>query len=158
MESAYFDTSALVKRYVAEAGSKWVNTLFESLPTLTIFTSQLTVVETTCAFSRRMREGALSSEDYEKLLTAFDYDITYKYIVADVMQITIDTACQLAARHPLRAYDAVHVATAILINHEMVKKTRQSLTFICADNRLLDIAQAENLNTENPNNYSSVSY
>ena len=27
MEFAYFDTSALVKRYVAEVGSPWVNSL-----------------------------------------------------------------------------------------------------------------------------------
>ncbi|MDM8535473.1 type II toxin-antitoxin system VapC family toxin [Desulfobacterales bacterium HSG17] len=157
MESAYFDTSALVKRYVEETGSQWVNALLISLRTLTIFTSQLTVVETTCAFSRRMREGTLSSKDYEKLMTAFGYDTTYRYIVADVMHITIETACELSGRHPLRAYDAVHLATAILINREMIRNSRQSLTFICADNRLLNIAQAENLHTENPNDHSSGS-
>ena len=153
MDSAYFDTSALVKQYVAEVGSQWVNSLLAPPHTLIIFTSQLTVVETTCAFSRRMREGALSSEDYETLLEAFKYDTTYQYIIADVMPVTIETACQLSATHPLRAYDAIHLATALLLNREMLRNNRDGLTFICADNRLLDIAQVENLNTENSNDH-----
>ena len=68
METAYFDTSALVKRYVAEEGSQWIKTLCAPPNNLIVCTSQMTVVETACAFSRRMREGALSSEDYKKLL------------------------------------------------------------------------------------------
>lgn len=152
MESAYFDTSALVKRYVTESGSRWINSLLVFPCTLTVFTSQLTLVETTCAFSRRMREGSLSSQDYEELLKAFRYDIEYRYIVADVMPITVETACELSETHPLlRAYDAIHLATALLINCEIVRNNKPPLTFICADKRLLEIAQAENLQTENPN-------
>jgi predicted nucleic acid-binding protein len=153
MGTAYFDTSALVKRYVAEEGSQWIKTLFAPPINLIAFTSQLTVVETTCAFSRRMREGDLSSEDYEKLLTAFNYDVTYRHIVADVTQTTIETACDLAGIHPLRAYDAIHLATALLINRELIKNSRHPLTFVCADNRLIDIAKTENLHTENPNHH-----
>ncbi len=156
MEFAYFDTSALVKRYVAEVGSPWVNSLLTFPRTLTIFTSQLTVVETTCAFSRRRREGTLSSKNYEDLLAAFNYDTAYRYIVADVMQVTVDTACELSGTHPLRAYDAIHLATALLLNGEIIRNNKPPLTFICADNRLLEIAQAENLRTENPNDHGSV--
>jgi hypothetical protein len=57
---AYFDTGDLLKHYVREIGSGWVNALFGSSPAPIIFTSQLTVVEAVCAFSRRLREGALS--------------------------------------------------------------------------------------------------
>ena len=153
MQTAYFDTSTLVKRYVAEPGSHWVNSLLTASHAVTVFTSQLAVVETTCAFSRRRREGALASKDYEKLLTAFSYDLENRYIVADVMRTNIETACDLAGTHPLRAYDAVHLATAWLLNREMIRNNRQPLTFICVDNRLLDIAQAENLHTENPNDH-----
>jgi hypothetical protein len=151
MEAAYFDTSALVKRYVTEAGSRRINALLVSPCTLTVFTSQLTLVETTCAFSRRMREGALTLKNYRELLAAFRYDTEYRYIVADVMPITVETACELAGRHPVRAYDAVQLATALLINGEIVRNNKPPLTFICADKRLLEIAQAENLHTENPN-------
>jgi hypothetical protein len=153
MEIGYFDTSALIKRYVAETGTHWINALFASPGNLIVCTSQLTVVETACAFSRRKREGALSLEDYNKLLTAFDYDVTYRFVVADVTHATIETACDLAGIHPLRAYDATHLATALLINRELIKNSEHSLTFFCADNRLVDIAKAENLRTENPNDH-----
>lgn len=153
METAYFDTSALVKRYVAEEGSQWIKTLCAPPNNLIVCTSQMTVVETACAFSRRMREGALSSKDYKKLLTAFDYDATYRYIVVDVTRTTIETACDLAGIHPLRAYDAIHLATALLINRELIKNSRHPLTFIRADNRLVDIVKTENLHTENPNDH-----
>ena len=153
MESAYFDTSALVKRYVAETGSHWVNALLAPSCTLPIFTSQLTVVEATCAFARRAREDTLASKNYDDLLAAFNYDTAYRYIIADVMQITVETACQLSGTHPLRAYDAIHLATALLLNREMIRNNKPSMTFICADKRLLDIAEAENLDTENPNDH-----
>jgi len=150
---AYFDTSALLKHYVREIGSGWVNALFASSPAPIIFTSQLTVVEAVCAFSRRLREGALSSEAYSRLLTAFDYDVSYKYVIADVMPIAIDAACQLAGRHPLRAYDALHLATAWLINRELVQNGKSPLIFICADDRLASISKAEGLLMENPNRH-----
>ncbi|MCP4111447.1 MAG: type II toxin-antitoxin system VapC family toxin [Desulfobacteraceae bacterium] len=152
METAYFDTSALIKRYVAETGSRWVNALLASSRP-TVFISQLTVIESVCGFSRRLREGAFSGDDYNRLLAAFDYDTVSRYVIADIMPVTIDTACQMAGRHPLRAYDAVHLATAWLINRELIRNGRYPLTFVCSDNRLLAVCRNEGLLTENPNNY-----
>lgn len=153
MEIAYFDTSALVKRYVSEVGSNWVNNLLNPSNHLILFTSHLTVVEATCAFSRRLRERAISQNDYQTLRSALNYDITYEYIVVDIMQVTIGKACQLAANHPLRAYDAIHLSTALLLNNELIENRKSPLTFICADNRLISIAEAENLSTDNPNHH-----
>lgn len=153
MKIAYFDTSALLKRYVSETGSRWVNTFLTSFPEPVVFTSQLTAVETACAFSRRLRDGTLTLSEYDRLLIASDYDFTYRYIVADVIQAMIDTARQLAGRHPLRAYDALHLATAWLLNRELLLNNKSPLTFICADNRLILIARAEGLQAENPNEY-----
>ena len=65
METTCFDISALVKQYVAEEGSQWINTLCAHPNNPIVRTSQLTVVESARAFPRRMREGALSSEDYK---------------------------------------------------------------------------------------------
>jgi hypothetical protein len=65
----------------------------------------------------------------------------------------IDTACQLANRNPLRAYDAVHLATAWLLHQELLNGGHESLVFVCADVRLLDIAKDEGLQIENPNDH-----
>jgi len=149
----YFDTSALVKRYVAEAGSEWVNALLDSADAPLIFTSHLTLVEATCAFARRAREGNLLPQALEDVLRLFQYDLTHLYHSLDVIPATIDTARQLALAHPLRAYDAVQLATAQLANQQLIHTDKPSLTFISADDRLVNIARATGLTVDNPNDH-----
>lgn len=67
--------------------------------------------------------------------------------------MTIDTARQLANKHPLRAYDAIQLATAWLINQELQKAGKSPLLFVAADDQLLVTAQAEGLPTDNPNHH-----
>jgi predicted nucleic acid-binding protein len=150
---AYFDTSALLKQYVTETGSNWVRTYLASVTAPAVFTSQLTAVEATCAFARRLREGTLLPAAHAKVVRAFDYDITYRYNLLDVMPVTIDTARQLANQHPLRAYDAVQLATAWLLNQNLLHTGKPPLTFICTDDRLVAIAQAAGLLTDNPSHH-----
>lgn len=149
---AYLDTSALVKRYIAEVGSGRVRALLNA-PTTRAFTSLLTAVEGTCTFARRRREGMLSPEDHGHVRDAFDYDLKYRYRVLQIEQTVIDTARHMANRNPLRAYDAVQLATAWLLNRDLVDAGQPPLTFVCADDRLIDVAQAEGLLTDNPNHY-----
>jgi predicted nucleic acid-binding protein len=141
MSVAYFDTSALVKCYITELGSDWARTLLEN-ERPNVFTSLMTAVEAACTFARRQREGVLSSDDHHQLLIVFDYDFAYRYNVLGVEPIVIDTA-----RH------AVHLATAWLLNEELLRAEKSSLTFVCADERLIAIAQAEGLLTDNPNHH-----
>lgn len=152
VSTVYFDTSALVKRYIAEAGSDWIRALFD-VQTPIVFTSRLTVIEGVCTFARRQREGMLSPRDHRQLLTIFDYDFAHRYNILDVETMVIDTARQMANRHPLRAYDAVQLATAWSLDRDLVSNGEAPLTFICADDRLLSVAQTEGLRTDNPNHY-----
>jgi predicted nucleic acid-binding protein len=149
----YLDTSALIKRYVAEVGSEWIRDLLVCSGAPTACTSHLTVVEAACAFARRRREGFLSPEDHAETLRAFDHDFAYAYNILDVTTEVLDAARSLANEYPLRAYDAVHLATAWLANRELVQAGQPPLIFICADDRLLDVAVAVGLMTENPNRY-----
>jgi predicted nucleic acid-binding protein len=150
----YLDTSALLKQYVAEIGTDWVKALLASPSSPVVFTSHLTLIEATCAFARKLREGVLTPTVHSKILTAFDYDLTYRYNILDVVEVTIDTARRLANQHPLRAYDSVHLATAWLSNQELLRADKPPLTFIAADDRLIAIAQTEGLLTDNPNHHS----
>lgn len=68
---AYFDTSALLKRYVTETGTQWVKNLLSADDAPLVFTSHLTVVEATCAFARRACEGDLSPQALDNLLRLF---------------------------------------------------------------------------------------
>jgi len=69
------------------------------------------------------------------------------------MPVTIDTARQLANQHPLRAYDAVQLATSWLLNQNLLHTGKPPLTFICADDCLIASAQTEGLLTDNPNHH-----
>ena len=151
VEVVYLDTSALVKHYVTEPGSKWLDALLAAEDCLLVLTSHLTWVEATCAFARRAREGTLSAQDLEQVLRLLEYDITHRYHTLDVTPLTIDTARQLAVAQPLRAYDAVQLATAHLANRELVRAGKPPLVFLSADTRLVDIARAIGLPTDNPN-------
>ena len=67
--------------------------------------------------------------------------------------MTIETACTLANKHPLRAYDAMHLATAWLLIQELLRAGGQPLTFVSADDTLLGIAYVVGLQAENPNHH-----
>jgi len=150
---AYFDTSALLKQYVTETGSGWIKTYLVASPALIVFTSSLTTVEAICAFARRLRDGTLTPLVYATVVKAFDYDIAHRYNLLDVMPVTLETARRLATQHPLRAYDAMRLATAWLLNQDLLNSGQAPLTFICADDRLLAVVHSEGLLTDNPNHH-----
>ena len=62
----------------------------------------------------------------------------------------ITQACQLLTRHPLRAYDAVQLAAALIANAALLAGALPPLTLLSADARLLHIASVEGLRIENP--------
>ena len=68
----YCDTSALVKQYLHEAGSKIVLELLKTGEK--VYTASLTYAETHAAFSRRNREGRLTRETTRRLALRFDKD------------------------------------------------------------------------------------
>jgi predicted nucleic acid-binding protein len=90
-------------------------------------------------------------------LRAFEYDVQNKLNILDVGPTVISTAQRLANQHPLRAYDAVQLASAWLANENLIRAEQRPLTFVCADNHLVAVAQAEGLLTENPSQYLEVS-
>ena len=154
----YFDSSALVKLYILEPGSRWVRRLIETpqASSPSVISSKLSVVETTGAFFKRHRQGLISENLKQRLVARFLYDTQYRYSLTapgdDVLKLAID----LFQRHPLRAYDAVQLATALVVNKQ-IQATRQravALTFISADAALCQAARAEGLVAENPNSHA----
>jgi hypothetical protein len=53
--------------------------------------------------------------------------------------------------HPLRAYDATHLATALTAQRFLTSQSSPSLVFLSADDRLSRAASAEGLAADNPN-------
>ena len=153
MSDYYLDTSALVKRYIDETGSVWLRALVDPALYPVLVVSQLLIVEMTSAFNRRLREGTVNRSDYARMMDAFRDDCLIEYKIMPLNESIIDLACELLERHPLRAYDAIHLGTALAINRLLATHRMPALTFLCADERLLNAATAEGLAVDNPNHH-----
>jgi len=151
MVGYYLDTSAMLKRYVDEPGSSWLRTQIGLAASLV--SSQLLIVEITSAFNRRVREGTLTPAEYRRLRDIFRDDCRNEYQMIALLDPVVDLACDLIERHPLRGYDAVHLATALIAHQSLRVRGLPGLVFLCADDRLLGAATAEGLTADNPNNH-----
>ncbi|MEW6668332.1 MAG: type II toxin-antitoxin system VapC family toxin [Thermodesulfobacteriota bacterium] len=153
MTTYYLDTSALIKRYVDEAGSDWLRATVSRRGSASILVANLAIVEVTSALMRRVRDGSLTSTDYASLQSAFRNDLMMEYSLMNVVDNTINRAKSLIEQHPLRGYDAVHLATALVANEQLVLHNLSPIIFLSADDRLNDAASAEGLAVDNPNNH-----
>jgi predicted nucleic acid-binding protein len=131
----YFDTSALVKLYFAEQGS---GTVLRALGVSSQnATSMVTYVETMSALSRKLRMRELDDDAFRRHKSEFERDWEY------MIKLALDTlicgrAAELVEHFPLKAYDAIHLASA-----ELVRRTAVSeVTFACFDAGLCRAAAA----------------
>ena len=133
----YFDASALAKRYVRETGSTTVRRLLASGSAAT---SRLSDVEVSSAIVRRAREGAFTIDERDRMLAALQHDVPALAMVELTPEITAD-ARTLLLRYPLRAGDAVQLASALYLQRQLARP----VPFVAYDRRLVLAARAEGL-------------
>lgn len=129
----FLDTSAFAKRYVAEPGSDRVWALCQRADSLVV--SVICLPELIFTLSRLVREKKLAKADYRKLKGDAMADLAD----VDVCQITpgvMSSVVSLLESHPLRAMDAIHVASAIAVAPD---------TFVSADHRQISAARRAGL-------------
>lgn len=96
------------------------------------------------------REGALSPVIRQELWQAFQFDFTYRFQTIKVGLNVLTMAEALAFQHPLRAYDAMQLASAQIANRRLLRRGNPGLTFLSADTRLLEVARLVGFTVENP--------
>ncbi len=153
MSALFLDSSALIKRYVIESGTAWIQALAAPHTNNKLIIARITWVEVLSALSRRYREGNLSPASVTKSIRTFRYDLDIQYQVVELDRTLAEVAGQLIGKRPLRAYDAVQLASALQVQSAFKRAGSSELTFLSADDRLLAIAQAEGLITDNPNHH-----
>ena len=157
MAQYFLDTSAIVKRYASfEAGHFWVDALCAAAAGNVIFASDVAVVEVVAAFCRmaRTQPPRLSEARRNQLIALFrahDGASTYAFVAVD--HLLCERAADLCLTHPLRAYDAVQLACALVIRDQAAAARLPPPTFVSADIELLAAAVAEGLTIENPNGH-----
>jgi len=152
MGSFYLDSSAIVKYYVPEKGSAWMRELIDAEEHESAI-SQLTLVEVAAAVEKRWRMKEISQRHRVRTLAQLGIDYRQRYTIVRISDSVIELAVDLTGRHPLRAYDAVQLATALRLNQLMLDNRLAPLIFVSADDLLCEAAKAEGVNAENPNDY-----
>ncbi len=137
----YLDTSALVKLYVKESGSQEVKKAVEEAQIVS--TSRVAYVEAMAGTARKYREGELSKEEYDQVVEYLirDWD---NYFIVEVSEGVAKLGGILTERHPLRGFDAIHLASALLLRN----KTGLDVSFSCFDKRLNQAAKEEGLTVD----------
>lgn len=154
MSYLYFDSSALVKRYLTEIGSAWVLACTDLAAGNTIVVSEITRVEVAAAFAARHRaSGGISRQERDDALNLLLRHFDTEYQIASLDRVTISRAVNLTQTYRLRGYDAIQLATALATNQALTAAGLPGLTFIAADDDLLAAAQSEGLAADNPNHY-----
>lgn len=136
----YLDTSALVKKYFKEVGSADIISLWKE--SIAIATSSIAYAETMASFFRKKREADISEKTINKTVDIFqkDWESFVRITATNDLNAKID---RLVALHPLRGFDAIHLASALIVN----KRVPENFLFACFDKRLLKAAITEGLKT-----------
>jgi uncharacterized protein len=143
----YFDTSALVKRYVAETGTGWVQTITDPASGHDIYVVKIAGPEAVSAFVRQT--PPLST--LATVLADFTYDFHNEYQQLALTDAVIARAMQVADTHRLRGYDAVQLAAAVELDAARVAAGLLPLVFASADLALNAAARHEGLLVDDPN-------
>lgn len=146
MAAYFFDSSALVKRYVQEAGTAWVRSLTHRRTGNQIFLARITIVEVTAAVARRRGGKTITSAKAASFLSRFRKHAAGRYTILEMAPALLADAATLANQHELRAYDAVQLAAALGLN----RVSQGCVVLVSADKELNEAAKTEGLAVEDP--------
>jgi len=136
-----------VKLYIREPGTERLLRLVARTGHHRIAVLNLTRVEFHSAVRRREREGDLDGSTAKRLLKRFDDHIETRFEKQVVNDSLLDVASSLVDRYPLRAYDSVQLAGCLMLRAAF---RRDEPTFVCADRRLIEVAEAEGITSLDP--------
>ena len=109
MSLVYFDTSALLKLCLPEAGSQLAARLWQGASATLV--SRLSDAEGRCALAAGRRAGWLNNQQFSQALEHWESLWPACYVV-ELSPAVSQLAAKLAGQFPLRGGDAIQVASA----------------------------------------------
>ncbi len=134
----YFDSSALIKRSVQEAESDAVEAAFDRYVSegAVIISSSLAWVEVSRALRTRLGIGSYGEDEIHDAVEGALAGVAERLITGEVIGLARRVAPPL-----LRTLDAIHIATAIVLDVDEV---------VVYDDRLIDACRSNGLTTAVP--------
>ncbi|MGE4095881.1 MAG: type II toxin-antitoxin system VapC family toxin [Candidatus Binatia bacterium] len=143
----FFDTSALIKFYHQEIGTDRVEAIFQRLDTL-LHISELATVELYAALARKVRMKEISLEAQQEAYRNFEDDCLHRFVIQPLTGTVIQKAKNLVQQYgntkAFRSLDSLQLGACL------IARTTRDWIFVCADSRLLEVAQEEGLQGLNP--------
>ncbi len=135
----YVDTSVILKLLLQdETGSDVADRLWTA--STFVVCAEIGYAEARAALAAANRASRLTDAAFQIAKTEFE-SLWAQVAVIAVSPDLVKAAGDLAERHSLRGYDAVHLAAAL---------AGKVTVMASADDRLLDTARAEHISTANP--------
>jgi uncharacterized protein len=136
--NVFFDTSALAKYFIVEAGTERVTSLVQD-PSNTCWVFELARVEFISAVYRRYRSGELTEQRLNVVVEGFNTVLSSQFEIEPFARPILVEAEQLmrtfANRAGLRTLDALHLAAFRLV-------AQADWSFAVADKNLAEIVES----------------
>ena len=142
----YLDASAWGKRYYRETGTRWVQRLFANGETLTC--ASLGVVEVTATLVRKAKAREISRKQLTQKVRELDEDWS-RFIQIHLSVEAVRQAREVAQRRALRGADAIHLASALVLQSRFVEAEDQ-LVFVVSDRQLKEAVRSAGLSVVDP--------
>ncbi len=133
----YFDSSALVKRYIRESETPLVAAL---LAESEVVVSRIAETEVASALGRACRDAKMSNADASRAMADLRRELELSRVVEVTSAVTA-LASALLLRRPLRSLDAIQLASCLLV----AERTKNPIELVVFDARLAEAAVAEGL-------------
>ncbi len=136
----FFDTSALIKKYVTEVGSEIVKLRLNQ--STSIIVSSTTKIECFSVISRMMANREMTASEANYLHQQITEDFLF-FEVVPFNEILETIALEMVNKHLLRTLDAIQLASALSVH--------QIQHFFVSDIKLKASGKAEGLSVIDPN-------
>ena len=93
----FFDSSAIVKRYLNEVGTAWVSRLTDVATGNKVYLAHITFVEVISAITRKARMPGLTATVAAKAIADFRSDFIYEYAPVQMTAAISDVSLNAAA-------------------------------------------------------------
>jgi predicted nucleic acid-binding protein len=138
MAAYFFDSSALVKRYVVESGTQWVRGLCAPAAGHTIYVVRITGAEVMAALARRTRTGSLTQSSAQRTMAAFRNDFGGSYLISELTPALVERAMDLVPNgEGLSVYWNQYDVRVDLVNY--AHRIRESRVYV--HNKVIVVAE-----------------
>jgi predicted nucleic acid-binding protein len=148
MNVYFLDTSALVKRYHRERGSAVIDALFTAADRRLII-SDLSILEFGSALAKKVRDRAITPEQYHRALGFFCQNIVTETMVVEIMgeedkAMAATLLEKYSLQAPLRTLDSLQLAVMKRVAEHQLDQV------VCADRPFCTLILQEGIAVRNP--------